>query len=241
MSKEYTQEELNLLIKEATDSISSLMKSLAISNDNVDKKKSSRIASWVKRYVMMLRKEKTFDPKSLPRYKRGQLLLIDFGFRIGSEIGGLHYAVVLDSHNYQASPLITVVPLKSKKEGQSENSYSVNLPDGIFFSLNKKMRQLTDTAMQLQAESESNDISPEEAKAKRSAARALTVQANSALNELTQLKLGSVANVGQVCTVSKIRIVHPLFNADPLFDVKATDADMKIIDARVSKLYSVNC
>lgn len=49
-------------------------------------------------------------------YKRGNIVKLNFGFNIGSEYGGLHYGVVLDNHNAQSSPVITVIPLTSVKD-----------------------------------------------------------------------------------------------------------------------------
>ena len=40
-------------------------------------------------------------------------MLNSFGFNVGSEYGGLHYAVVIDKDNNLSSPVVTVVPLSS--------------------------------------------------------------------------------------------------------------------------------
>ena len=50
------------------------------------------------------------------RYKRGDVIKVNFGHRIGREHGGLHYAIVLDVKNPLQSNLLTVVPLTSVKE-----------------------------------------------------------------------------------------------------------------------------
>ncbi len=38
---------------------------------------------------------------SLRRYKRGEIVKVHLGFNVGSEEGGLHYAVVLDKKTMQ--------------------------------------------------------------------------------------------------------------------------------------------
>ena len=52
---------------------------------------------------------------SLRRYKRGEIVKVHLGFNVGSEEGGLHYAVVLDKNNAKSSPVITIIPLTSVK------------------------------------------------------------------------------------------------------------------------------
>ncbi|MBQ2800996.1 MAG: type II toxin-antitoxin system PemK/MazF family toxin [Lachnospiraceae bacterium] len=52
----------------------------------------------------------------MPKYKRGDIVSLNFVFNVGSEHGGLHYAVVLDNDNKQSSPVITVIPLSSGSE-----------------------------------------------------------------------------------------------------------------------------
>ena len=64
----------------------------------------------------MIRRENDFNPASIPRLTRRQIVNVDFGFRIGSELGGLHYAVVMDKQNSMNGDTVTVVPLGSLKE-----------------------------------------------------------------------------------------------------------------------------
>lgn len=63
------------------------------------RKKADLICYWLKDYINFLSSEKDFDSKKLKRYKRGDVVKVHLGFRIGSEEGGLHYAVVLDTNN----------------------------------------------------------------------------------------------------------------------------------------------
>ena len=48
-------------------------------------------------------------------YKRGDIVKLNFGFNIGSEYGGLHYAIVINNKNPHSSSVVTVIPLTSQK------------------------------------------------------------------------------------------------------------------------------
>lgn len=49
------------------------------------------------------------------RYKRGQLIKVDFGVNVGSELSHTHFAIVLNSDDTIKNDNITVLPLTSKK------------------------------------------------------------------------------------------------------------------------------
>ncbi len=78
-------------------------------------KKSAIFVYWLNDYISFLNEENQFNPSYNISYKRGQIVFINFGYRIGRELGGNHYAVVLDVKNSRHSHTVTVVPLNSKK------------------------------------------------------------------------------------------------------------------------------
>ena len=49
----------------------------------------------------------------LEDYKRGDIVFAHFGYNIGSELGGKHYAVVVENDNNNASKTVVVVPISS--------------------------------------------------------------------------------------------------------------------------------
>jgi|GEM_PF-2001451 len=64
-----------------------------------------------------LKNEKIFHQNNKKHFislKRGSIIKIDFGLPLGSEFGGLHYAIVLHDSN-AANPLVSVLPIKSYK------------------------------------------------------------------------------------------------------------------------------
>lgn len=83
--------------------------------EKTNPEKAKKIEYWVKDYVRFRNLESSFDPSKLPRYKRGQIIKVNLGFRIGSEQGGLRYAIVLDKSNNLNDSTILIAPLRSLK------------------------------------------------------------------------------------------------------------------------------
>lgn len=77
--------------------------------------KADKLCYWIEDWLTFLDFEPNFSPTSLRRYKRGEIIKVHLGFNVGSEEGGLHYAVVLDKNNPKSSPVVTIVPLTSVK------------------------------------------------------------------------------------------------------------------------------
>lgn len=82
-------------------------------------KKQQILIQWIIKWSSFLSREGNFDPKYLPYYKRGDIVYADFGFNIGAEFGGIHYAVVIENNNNKANGNIVVVPLTSLDPGKS--------------------------------------------------------------------------------------------------------------------------
>ena len=95
-------------------------------------KKANLISYWLKDYVRMINYEERFNPTKNIVYKRGNIIKLNFGFNIGNEYGGLHYAIVLDNHNAQNSPVVTVIPLTSAKTGKEIHENSVFLGNDLY-------------------------------------------------------------------------------------------------------------
>lgn len=76
-------------------------------------KKQSILTKWIKAWSKFLCREDNFNPEYLPYYKRGDIVYVDFGFNIGNEFGGVHYAAVIENNNNKKNGNIIVVPLTS--------------------------------------------------------------------------------------------------------------------------------
>lgn len=86
----------------------------------------------------MINFEESFVPTKNIAYKRGNIVKLNFGFNIGKEYGGLHYGIVLDNNNAHSSPVVTVIPLTSKKDSKKIHPNSVDLGNEIYRSLKIK-------------------------------------------------------------------------------------------------------
>lgn len=76
-------------------------------------KKSHLLAEWLIKWSSYIQKEHFFESTSIKSYKQGEIILVDFGFRIGHEFGGRHYAVVLENNNNPRNQMILLVPVSS--------------------------------------------------------------------------------------------------------------------------------
>lgn len=56
--------------------------------------------------------------------------------------------------------------------------------------------------------------------------------------EIQKMKQGSIALVGQITTVSKIRIYDPKSNNDVLSGIKLSNEKLDLIDSELLKLYT---
>lgn len=100
-------------IAELANNISTFLKNILGS----DQHKAALLYYWLRNYLRYIKQEETFNPKYFPQFKPGDIVKVDFGFGIGSEFGGLHYAIVLAPSNSKNST-VTVVPLRSLKLGK---------------------------------------------------------------------------------------------------------------------------
>lgn len=124
-NKKQLQKNITALMKEYSDKL------IAMSESN-DYKKSALLYYWLQDYKNMLNRENNFSPKFMKKYSCGDIINVNFGFRPGAEEGGLHYAVVLDN-NPRSSGVVTVLPLRSRKEKDTVlRPFEVDLGEVLF-------------------------------------------------------------------------------------------------------------
>lgn len=102
--------------KEAIKSLNSLLEYYINSDNPKHLKKANLISYWIKNFNNYIHDEELYNPLLQQSYNRGDVVKINFGFNVGKEYGGLHYAIVLDKDNTHSSHVITVVPLTSGVE-----------------------------------------------------------------------------------------------------------------------------
>lgn len=229
--------------------------------DSLDPKRQKLLAYWIQDYVRFLKKESNFDPQKLIRYKRGAIVKAHLGYRVGSEEGGLHYAVVMNVDASQKSPTVTIIPLTSVKPGKDVERLhfsQVYLGDEIYQSLNEKLDKAIDEIeeirqsliaklQELKIELESPDARTRIAERKVAidlVEKQLNVweqkkyHAQKMSDEISTMKRGSIALVSQITTISKIRIYDPLYPADTLNKIRLSDESLTKLDETIKVLFT---
>ncbi|MBQ8918758.1 MAG: type II toxin-antitoxin system PemK/MazF family toxin [Acidaminococcaceae bacterium] len=85
------------------------------------------LQKWLLDWAKYLLKEKTFTTVGMPHFKQGDIVRVDFGWRIGQEMGGIHYAIVIESNNNPKSVMILLTPISSYDLGYKIHPTNVDL------------------------------------------------------------------------------------------------------------------
>ena len=85
------------------------------------------LQKWLIDWAKYLLREKLFRPDGMPHFKQGDLVRVDFGWRIGQELGGIHYAVVVEGNNNPKSTMIILTPISSYDLGYKIHPTNVDL------------------------------------------------------------------------------------------------------------------
>lgn len=185
---------------------------------------------WSERYLPI---EDKFNYNSLKYYERGSIIEANFGFKIGSEQGGLHYAIVLENNNDKSNKTIMVIPLGSLDPGQSLSNldkHEIFLGYDLFQEeiqeLEKEIKIRKNEILKLKTEG--NDISAFQKKLDKS------------IKKLEKYKLGTVAFVNQICALSKLRIYSPKYEKDELSSLRLNPEKLTDIDNAIKKYFLKN-
>lgn len=115
MGSNRTNQEITIYTATIIQELEDYLHHLQRMNDE-ESKRSDKIAQWIENWVKYLKLEKVFNSRSIPALKRGSIVYADFGFNVGREYGGLHYAIVLNKTDARSNHLLHVLPLTSVKE-----------------------------------------------------------------------------------------------------------------------------
>ena len=223
-------------------------------------KKSELITYWLRDYISYLKFEEKFTPKKMKGYSRGDIIKVNFGFNLGNEEGGLHYAVVIDNENSQASGVVTVIPLSSLKKNETISKYDVCLGSELYnlmkhkYNLHNLMYEKSIENARIESvkckkeldrmDDELNLIkndNPDKIKEKLKKWNEDSIRLNNKIEEFQntckeckrkldyikkikkefdRMNEGSKALVGQITTVSKMRIFDPKQDSDILAGIR---------------------
>lgn len=138
MSKQKNKAEIQTHKDQVLNHFSAYLDSLIQSTDTNDPKRADLISYWLKDFQQYLFQEKNFDAAKLKSYKRGDVIKVNLGFNVGSEQGGLHYAIVLDKDNKHNAKTVTVIPLTSQKSEKPIYERDIPLGTELYSRLKSK-------------------------------------------------------------------------------------------------------
>ena len=96
-----------------------------------DMKTAKNLLLWMAKWTSYLPREASFRPDHLKAYKQREIILVDFGFNLGGEFGGRHYAVVLEKNNHPKSGVVLVAPITSYDPSRGQKPHPANIDLGI--------------------------------------------------------------------------------------------------------------
>ena len=233
-------------------------------------KQAVLLSYWYETYEKLLRKEENFKKqKKYFKYKRGQVLFVNFGYRIGHELGGNHYCVVVSNNDSINSGNITVVPLRSFKNKINER-FQVNLENSlqmsIVYNLKKTISNLKEygetnktivNTLEYVSNTENEDLildsfdnlleeCSDNYKLKNIKAyiekriekteKEIPLMKNK-LKKALELNKGSVADINQITTISKLRILNPRRKEDTLSNITLDSKYMDQINNKIKELF----
>jgi hypothetical protein len=271
LEKEKTKIFIKQVLKQAEDTLTEF-----VEESDTGNKKSELVAYWLRDYFKYLKIENGYKYNKLKTYERGDIVKANFGFNIGNEEGGLHYALVVDNNNSKLSGVITVIPLSSIKKEDEECKYNVDLGnelyrltkiklDSLKESLNNHLkickknlndtkreiddiREMIKSLSKLDGDTKSLEVELEE-KIKR---MELKTEEDHKLveegerkhfyigkveKEFSKMKSGTKALVGQITTISKLRIYTPKYDTDILAGIKISPEKLDLISEKIKDLY----
>ncbi|MBR4061406.1 MAG: hypothetical protein IKK03_16380 [Lachnospiraceae bacterium] len=209
---------------------------------NMDYPLANKLLYWLNDWSgYILPNEKNFKYNDLIKYEQYSIFEANFGFNVGSEAGGLHYGVIVDKDNSKSSKILMVIPFKSLDEGETEEDIDskteVYLGDKVFeVEVNRQKDKLRRVNLKLQKYEEKNDagsfvISKDENY------KQLLKKKSYYETEIAKMSRGTIAQVGQMCLMSKMRIYYPTTTSEKLYGIKLSPENVEKIKEKFNELY----
>lgn len=243
MSIEKNKNEIIAHISSALEQMRVFLIDLANNAETKIKKKADLISYWIEDWLRYLIYENDYRSKLHPVFKRGSIVQVNFGFNVGTELGGRHYAITLDYNDDPKIPDIVVIPLTSIKEDTNikklnRDKSRINLKDYIYKIIITKYLSETNELV--------NDVTKYINNIKNSNDREYipnndlsekTTLIEKHSKELEKIKKGTIAHIRQIRSISKMRIVSPTKGNDLLNNLKVSKNILNEIDKRIHNLY----
>lgn len=188
------------------------------------------------------------ESKKFKYYRRGQIIQVKFEPQTGYEIKGIHYAIVITKRDQPYIGTLTVVPLTSKS-GNHLMPIGSCISDSVFLELLREKNYYYD--LLLKAKMQTERI--------QKAGSVLEATTQDELNQIERdlkayldnikyfddlenkyknIKKSSYANIYQITTIDKSKIVNPMNHLDPIKRIKAPDSVMDKIDKGIIEAFT---
>ncbi len=263
MGKSISKEKVIANKKRAIKRLDRLLEDYIGSGKDELVKKANLISYWIKTFSDYIDFEDKFDPRRIISYSRGDVIRVNFGFKVGSELGGLHFAVVLDNDNKQIADVLTVIPLSST-DGREVHERSVDLgvelyekvksvQEGLLDKVTEDLEEANKYSATLERAIELFKSTPITEEDKDSVKEVIRLQKetqdridhiNNEISiikrndcEIAKMKSGSMAVMNQITTISKQRIFTPKKSEDFLYGVSLSKPAMEKINLKLIELY----
>lgn len=219
---------------------------LTFSEDSNTYKKAALLYYWMRDYKNYIENESAFSPNYCPDFPRGSIVNVNLGFNLGSELGGLHYGIVLQ-RSRRNNPNLLIAPMTSIKDSKNVNHlapHKLFLGEELYFKIQGKyeglkisipseIKTLRDAIKNIHSADDKAQIS---AKIEDLVYRLDTLKKTQ--TKLAKLKHGSIVAIDQIRTVSKMRIIDPTNKYDVLYGLKLSNASMDAIDKEIIKCFT---
>ena len=199
--------------------------------DMEEYKKSELLAYWIYDFAVYHDEEKNFDTTRIRTFKRGDIIKANLGFNIGSELGGLHYCIVLDKFDNPKNASINVIPLTSRKKNKKYGNMAVNLGKELYSILNKNLEKENKKFDILLKKLDYIEDIPENIQKIIEEEKKYINKMN---NEINKMKQDSMALINQITTISKQR----LFDDRILRKVHLSNSSLDLIDIQLIKFFT---
>lgn len=188
------------------------------------------------------------ESKKFKYYRRGQIIQVKFEPQTGYEIKGIHYAIVITKRDQPYIGTLTVVPLTSKS-GNHLMPIGSCISDSVFLELLREKNYYYDLLLKAKMQTERIQKAGSVLEATtQDELNQIERDLNAYLdnikyfddleNKYKNIKKSSYANIYQITTIDKSKIVNPMNHLDPIKRIKAPDSVMDKIDKGIIEAFT---
>lgn len=173
----------------------------------------------------------TQDTQKYHRYRRGQIVLVDFSPSIGSEMRGKHFAIVLTKKDSPNNGVITVIPLSSKNK-----PYYLNIGNIVKNQIYPYLQKSCDEFLSIIEKVNKENIHKLNIEDVKKIEKNLNDFINIS-NMYIEKDKCSYALVQNITTISKKRIKKPVNQYDPIRNLIIDSLILDLIDNKIKELF----